>query len=163
GEDVTGGQDEVLLALDLDLGAAVLRVDDLVPNLDIHRDAVPLFEPAGPDGDDLALLRALLRSVGDDDAGRRRGFLLARLEDVAVHSSPTYPPSVTLTRMVTVVVSVDEPHVPRRAVPVALYAVPSCTRALRRSPGAKMSTVVSHAPEPQCGRNRHVSRSDWPT
>src|SRR5919198_1156193 len=38
GEHVAGGQDQVLLALDLHLGAAVLRVDDLVPDLDVHGD-----------------------------------------------------------------------------------------------------------------------------
>src|SRR6266516_1809727 len=74
GEDVAGRQDQVLVALDLDLGAAVLRVNDLVPDLDVHRDALPIFETAGTHGDDLALLRPLLRCVRDDQA-RRRGLL----------------------------------------------------------------------------------------
>src|SRR5438093_11484909 len=37
GEDVASGEDQVVLALDLDLGAAVLGVDDLVPGLDVPR------------------------------------------------------------------------------------------------------------------------------
>ena len=50
GEDVAGGQDQVLLALDLDLGAAVLGVDDLVADRNVERDAVrrPRTGPGRP-------------------------------------------------------------------------------------------------------------------
>ena len=40
GEHVAGGEDEVLLAVVLDLGAAVLAVDDVVADLDVERDAL---------------------------------------------------------------------------------------------------------------------------
>src|SRR5690606_9065322 len=39
-EHVAGRQDEVVLAAELHLGAAVLRVDDLVADGDVERDAV---------------------------------------------------------------------------------------------------------------------------
>src|SRR5690242_1761282 len=84
GEHVTGGQDQVLHAVDLDLGPAVLRVDDLVADLDVDRDALAVLEPAGADGDDLALLRALLRGVGDDEPGGRHLLFLAGLDHDAV-------------------------------------------------------------------------------
>src|SRR5690606_3526989 len=40
GEQVARGQDQVLLAGVLDLGAAVLAVDDLVADLDVERNTV---------------------------------------------------------------------------------------------------------------------------
>src|SRR5699024_4931106 len=74
-EDVARGEDQVLLALVLDLGAAVLRVDDLVPLLDVHGDTVAvLVEAALADRDDGALLGLLLGGVRDDEAGRRGGL-----------------------------------------------------------------------------------------
>src|SRR3954466_2473591 len=74
-EDVAGRQDEVLVGAVLHLGAAVLREDDLVTLLDVHRRALAVFEPAGADGEHEALLRLLLGGVRDDDSGR--GCLLA--------------------------------------------------------------------------------------
>src|SRR5581483_4155349 len=53
GEDVARGQDQVLLARDLDLGAAVLRVEDLVSDLHVQRDPLPVLEPARAHRDDL--------------------------------------------------------------------------------------------------------------
>src|SRR6185436_17813848 len=47
GEDVAGRQDQVLVALDLDLGAAVLGVDDLVADRDVEGDAGPVLEATG--------------------------------------------------------------------------------------------------------------------
>src|SRR6266540_1062775 len=38
GEHVARGQDQVLLIMNLDLGAAVPRIDDLVPGVDVHGD-----------------------------------------------------------------------------------------------------------------------------
>src|SRR6201986_4525908 len=79
-EDVAGGEHQVLLAGVLDLGAAVLRVEDRVADLDVDRDAVALVvDPAGADGEDGALLRLLLGGVGDHDARRRGGLSLVRL------------------------------------------------------------------------------------
>src|SRR6185312_4715573 len=81
-EDVAGGQDQVLLAVVLDLGAAVLRVDDDVADGDIERNAVAVVvDAAGADGENLALLELLLGGVRDDDAGSRGGLRLARLDD----------------------------------------------------------------------------------
>src|SRR6266566_2534353 len=64
-EDVPGGQDEVLVTLHLDLGAPVLGVDDLVPDLHVEGDPLAVLEPARAHRDDLALLRLLLRGVRD--------------------------------------------------------------------------------------------------
>src|SRR5207244_6333234 len=75
GQHVPAGQDEVLVALDLDLGAAVLRVDDLVADLDVEGDPLPVLPPTRADGHDLALLGLLLGRVGDHDP-RGRGLLL---------------------------------------------------------------------------------------
>src|SRR6266545_7820239 len=66
GQHVARRQDQVLLGLDLDLGAAVLRVDDLLPDLHVHGDALSLLEPARADRHDLPLLGTLFGRVGDD-------------------------------------------------------------------------------------------------
>src|SRR5512132_2092261 len=84
GEHVAGREDQVLLALDLDLGAAVLGVDDLVPDLDVEGDAGAVLEPAGAHRHDGALLGLLLGRVRDDDPGDRRLLLFARLDHDAV-------------------------------------------------------------------------------
>src|SRR5580765_1648361 len=85
GENVAGGQDEVLLAAVLDLGAAVLAVDHAVTDLDVERDAVALVvDAAGADCEDLALLGLLLRSVRNDETGRGRLLGLEALDDDAV-------------------------------------------------------------------------------
>src|SRR2546425_1546728 len=65
GQHVACGQDQVLLAVDLDLGAAVLRIDDLVSHADVHGDALTLLEAARADRHDLALLRTLLAGGRD--------------------------------------------------------------------------------------------------
>src|SRR5687768_8735810 len=53
GQDVPSGQHEVLVAPNLDLGAAVLRVQDPVADLDVHGYPAALLEPAGADRHDL--------------------------------------------------------------------------------------------------------------
>ena len=56
---------------DLDLGAAVLREDDLVALGDVHRDELALVVArARADREDVAALRLLLRGVRQDDAAR---------------------------------------------------------------------------------------------
>src|SRR3990170_1473217 len=80
-EDVARRQDEVLVALDLHLGAAVLGVDDLVAHGDVERDARPILEPPRPHRHHRALLRLLLGRVRDDDPRDRHLLLLARLDD----------------------------------------------------------------------------------
>src|SRR4051812_12249325 len=86
GEDVAGGEDEVLLAGVLDLGAAVLAVDDLVADGDVERDALVavLVEPARADRDDLALLGLLLRGVRDNQTRGRRLLGVEGLDEDAV-------------------------------------------------------------------------------
>src|ERR671910_698732 len=77
GEHVARREDEHVVALDRDLGAAVLAVQDGVA--DAHADGDDLAGLIGAlaraDGQDLALLRLFLGGVGDDQA--TRGGLLA--------------------------------------------------------------------------------------
>ena len=86
GQHVAAGEDQQVLAVDGDLGAAVLGVDDGVADLDVERDQLAgvLGATAGADGEDLALLGLLLGGVGDDQA-RGGGLLgLAGADDDAV-------------------------------------------------------------------------------
>src|SRR5690348_5385149 len=75
--DVALLHDQVFGAIDLDLGARPLAEQNAVADLDVDRNQLAQFiASARPDGDDLTLLRLLLGSVGDDDAGggSRLGF-----------------------------------------------------------------------------------------
>src|SRR5436309_2001263 len=68
-EDVLLAHDEVLFAVDLDLGSGVLPEQVRVPRLDVERGHLALVVLlALADRDHLALLGLLLRGVGDDDA-----------------------------------------------------------------------------------------------
>src|SRR5262245_32564721 len=62
GEHVASGEDQQVLAVDGDLGAAVLRIDDGVADLHVEGDEVAglVGTSAGADRQDLALLRLLL-------------------------------------------------------------------------------------------------------
>ena len=61
----------------LELGAGVLLEQDLLARLDLHRLAAAVVQrAAGANGQDGALLRALLGGVGNDDAAL--GHLLPR-------------------------------------------------------------------------------------
>src|SRR5439155_20614907 len=55
GDDVGFLDQDDLFVLQLDLRAGVLRIHDPVPDLQLHRNQLALFHPAGPDGDDLTL------------------------------------------------------------------------------------------------------------
>src|SRR5213594_402668 len=78
-------EDEVLLAVDLDVGPRVLAEEDLVPGLDVEGDLGAVLEDlAVADGDDLALLGLLLGGVGDDDPALDRLLLLDSLDDQTV-------------------------------------------------------------------------------
>src|SRR3954454_11183554 len=83
GKDVALAQHEQLLTIDLDLGAAVLAVEDLVALGDVQRDALRavLVVAALADGEDPALLRLLLGGVGEDDAACGLLLLLDRSHD----------------------------------------------------------------------------------
>ena len=68
GEDVLLAHDEVLLVVQLDLGAGILPEQDPVARLDVERDLLALLgHLAVPGRDHLALLGLLLRGVRDDD------------------------------------------------------------------------------------------------
>src|SRR3954452_13734460 len=83
GQDVGLAQDQQVLAVDLDLGSAVLAVEHGVALRDVERDALLaiIVVAAVADGDDLAALRLLLRGVGEDDAAGSRLLLLDRPHD----------------------------------------------------------------------------------
>src|SRR6476661_818225 len=84
-EDVLLAHDEELVAVDLELGAGVLRIEDLVPLLDVHRLALPVVEDAtGPSGEDLALLGLLLGGVRKDDPALGRLLTGGRLDDDSI-------------------------------------------------------------------------------
>src|SRR5437762_55205 len=84
GEDVGGLDDDVLVAVERVGRAAVLPVDHLVADLEVHRDPGTLLEPAGADRDDPTLGGLLLRGVGDVEAAPHRLGLLGRHDDHAV-------------------------------------------------------------------------------
>src|SRR3954451_10367327 len=83
GQHVVFAEHEQILALHLDLGAAVLGVEDFVALRYVERDAllailVPL---AIADGEDLAALRLLLRRVGENEPACGRLLLIDRRHD----------------------------------------------------------------------------------
>src|SRR2546428_2151558 len=80
GEDVFLAHDQVLLVIELDLGAGVLPEQNLVPGLHVERDLLALVgDLAVADGDHLGLLRLLLGRVRDDDPALLDLFLLEPL------------------------------------------------------------------------------------
>src|SRR5919109_978097 len=97
GENIGLAQDQNLVGSEPDLGAAVLRKDDLVALGDVHRDELAaVVAAAGADGEDLAALRLLLRCVGQDDPARRRLLLLEDLDDEAVAQRLQIHPDASL-------------------------------------------------------------------
>ncbi len=70
GQDVTSGDDEVILALVVHLGAAVLGVQHLVADLDVDRDTLAgVVTTTRADSQDFALLRLLLGIVRNEQTG----------------------------------------------------------------------------------------------
>src|SRR5215510_15798445 len=66
-QHVLFAQDQVLVVVDLHLGAGVLAEEDLVAGLDVERDLLAFLRHLPiPDGDHLALLGLFLGGVGDD-------------------------------------------------------------------------------------------------
>src|SRR5581483_9784846 len=85
GEYVLFRDDEVLFAVELDLGPRVLRVNDAVADLHVHRQFGAIVErAAGTDGQNAAFLRLLLRRVGKDDAADALLGLFHVLDDHAI-------------------------------------------------------------------------------
>src|SRR5205085_7474920 len=88
-EDVFLAHHQMLLAVDLDLGAGVLREQHAVARLDVQGAHLSVLEDlAVSDSDDLALDGLLLGGVGDDDATLRLLFLLHALDDDAILQRP---------------------------------------------------------------------------
>src|SRR5207245_3691356 len=80
GEHVVLAHDQILLVVDLHLGAGVLAEQDLVPGLHIKRDLLALVgDLAVADGDHLTFLGLLLGRVRDDDPALLDLFLLEPL------------------------------------------------------------------------------------
>lgn len=78
-QNVACGENQVLFALVLDLGAAVAGEHDNVAFLDVYGDAVALLiHAARANGDNACFLRLFLRSFGDDQTGC--GGLLSLLD-----------------------------------------------------------------------------------
>ena len=82
GQDVTSGDDEVILALVVHLGAAVLGVQHLVADLDVDRDTLAgVVTTARADSQDFALLRLLLGIVRNEQTGSGLGLGFRLLDD----------------------------------------------------------------------------------
>src|SRR6266550_778337 len=83
-EHIGLAKDQILFGVDGYFGAAVLSVKNLVSDLELHRNADVLLEPAGTDCDDLALLRLFLGGVGDEQSTAHLLRVLERLDDDAI-------------------------------------------------------------------------------
>src|SRR3954453_8179609 len=85
GENVALAQDQNVVGAELDLGAAVLRKNDLLALGHVHRDELAaVIAAAGANREDLAALRLLLRGVWQDDPADGLLLLLEDFDDQAV-------------------------------------------------------------------------------
>src|ERR1051326_8723842 len=75
-ENVVFTKNQMLFAVELELGAGVLREEDRVACLDVEGKDLAVLASPRTDCDDLALLRLFLRGIGDDEAAL--GLLLFR-------------------------------------------------------------------------------------
>src|SRR4051812_40654877 len=83
--DVALLHDQVLDAVELDLGAGPLAEQDAVAGLDVGRNELAALIPgARANGDDLAFHRLFLGSVRNDDATLGLAFLLDALDHDSV-------------------------------------------------------------------------------
>src|SRR5213592_4638818 len=80
-EDVLLAEDQVLLAVELDLGAGVLAEQHPVAGLHVEGQHLPVFLLPRADRHHLPLLRLLLGRIGDDDAARALLLLLLDAPD----------------------------------------------------------------------------------
>src|SRR5688500_8944085 len=83
-EDVVLAQDEVLFAVDLHFGPAVLAEEDPVAGLDLGLLELAVDELAVADRNDLALDRLFLGGVRDDDPALGLFFFFDALDEDAV-------------------------------------------------------------------------------
>src|SRR2546422_4788373 len=85
GQDVFLRHDQVLDLVELELVAGVLRIKDLVADLELHRDLRPVVQdPSGAHGLDDAFLRLLLGGVRKHDPALGLLLTLDRLDHYAV-------------------------------------------------------------------------------
>ena len=83
--DVVLAHDQVVLTVDLDLGAAIFGEEDFVADFDIEFDLLAIVvELASADGYDGTFLRLLFRRVGNDDVSLLDFFLFERLNQHAI-------------------------------------------------------------------------------
>src|SRR5438128_7574878 len=80
-EDVLLAEDQVLLAVELDLGTGVLAEQHPVAGLHVEGQHLPVFLLPRADRHHLPLLRLLLGRIGDDDAARTLLLLLLDAPD----------------------------------------------------------------------------------
>src|SRR6266568_5542879 len=81
-QDVLLGEDQQFLFLQLELRAGVLLEEDLLADGNVHRPAGAVLEDGSrADGQDGALLRALLGGVGQDDPALRHLFARGGLHE----------------------------------------------------------------------------------
>src|SRR6267378_7425827 len=83
-EHIGLAKDQILVVVDGDFGAAVLAVQNLVSDLDLHRNADVLLIASGADCDDLALLWLLLGGVRNEESAAHLLGVLERLDDDAI-------------------------------------------------------------------------------
>src|SRR5438132_9453521 len=83
-EHIGLAKDQQLFGVDGDFGTAVLPVENLVPDLELHRDADILLIASGADSDDLALLRLFLGGVGNKETAAHLLRVLERPDDDAI-------------------------------------------------------------------------------
>src|SRR5262249_22175816 len=83
-EHIRLAEDEHLRAVQGDLGAAVLSVEHLVPDLHLHGHALVFLIAPGSYGDDLALLRLLFGGIWDVQPATHLLGLLERLHYDAI-------------------------------------------------------------------------------
>src|SRR5438034_4088551 len=83
--DVVLFHDQILGAVDLDLGARPFAEQHAITHLKVDRNKLAgLVTPAGPDRYDLALLRLLLGGIGNDDASGSLFLGLNALDDYPI-------------------------------------------------------------------------------
>lgn len=89
--DVGFLHDQKVLAVDLDLGARPFAEQDEVAGLDVERNKRAVFVAcARADGDDFALLRLFLGSVGNDDPALGSDIAFGATKDDAVVEWPKF-------------------------------------------------------------------------